>query len=299
MSNTLLQDQNKDQYLRLLCAQREAYRRAKKVQVIDFISLLIALFPTVLLFIDLGVDEKGNNINRQTLSLVAVIGVFWTVGSVFAQMWMDKQTKLGATIQDKFDTKLFNLESNAVLIDSHIDTSKIIELGRKYNKEDMKNWYSINIPPTVHNDASVLLAYLCNGIFGKSQRNNYIGFIALLIFLYYGGFIVYSLIENVGIFDFTLFIAPSIPALIYASITIQAQWSIIKTYEKIITLAEKKYLDYKINDELPTKQELRQIQDLFYTQRLVSNKIPTWFYRIMKGRAENLVDDSIKALTTD
>ena len=168
--NTLLQDQNKEPYLRLLCAQREAYRRAKKVQYIDFISLLIALIPTVFLFVDLGVDEDGTSLNRKVLSYIAVGGVFWTVGSVFAQMWMDKQTKLGATIQDKFDTQLFNLESNDVLIDYDVDTSRIVELGRRYNKEDMKDWYSINIPPSVHNDASVLLAYFMQWDFRKNTE---------------------------------------------------------------------------------------------------------------------------------
>ena len=81
--------------------------------------------------------------------------------------------------------------------------------------------------------------------------------------------------------------------------TIQAQRSIIKTYNKIISLAEQKYKTYKLNDQAPARHELRQIQDLFYTQRLVSNKIPTWFYKVMKNRAENLVDESIKILTLE
>lgn len=298
--NTLLQDQNTEPFIRLLRAQRIAYSIAKRYLIIDFISIIIALSPTFLFLIDFK-EVEPNEVSGMTkaIAIVAVIGVLWTLVSIFAQTLMERQTKVGAVIQDQFDTLLFKLNRNNVLIENKIETSHIVELSEKYKKEDLKDWYSINIPSEIDNDASVLLAYKCNAIYGKSQRKKYIIFIQIALFLYYGILTALSLSNNTGIFDFVLLLAPSIPALVFATLTIKAQKGIISTYEKINRLVESMYSDYKNNQSNPKKIELRQIQDLFYIQRLVSNKVPTWFYRLFKEKTEKLVNKSIEIMTNE
>lgn len=289
--NTLLQDQNKESFIRLLRAQRTAYSNAKKYQIIDLISILIAISPTILLLI--------NYDSQKVTTIIAVIGVVWTLISIFIQSFMEKQTKIGATIQDQFDTSLFKLEPNKILVGNNIEISKLLELSNKYTKDDLNDWYSINIPPQIDNDASVLLAYKCNAIYGKAQRKKYIRFIQIAIFLYYGGMIFLALYKNTGLFDLAILLAPSIPALVFGTYTIKAQNGIIDTYEKINNTVGEMYEQYKLNSINPSKIELRQIQDLFYTQRLISNKVPDWFYRLFKTKTEELVNESIRIITTE
>ena len=117
--NSLLEDQNKEPLLRLLKAQNSAYSKAKRYQVIDVISILIALSPTVLLYFDL---------NHATL--VAVIGVVWTLISIFSQILIERETKIGAVIQDQFDTNLFKIERNEILVGDEVEISKILELSK-------------------------------------------------------------------------------------------------------------------------------------------------------------------------
>jgi hypothetical protein len=298
--NTLLQDQNTEPFVRLLRAQRIAYNVAKKYLIVDFISILIALSPTILFLINFK-EVEPNEVSGMTkaTAVIAVIGVIWTLLSIFAQTLMDRQTKVGAIIQDQFDTLLFNLDRNNILIESEIEISHIVELSEKYKKDDLTDWYSINIPTDIENDASVLLAYKCNAIYGKSLRKKYIYFIQFALFLYYGALICISLKNNTGTFDFVLLLAPSIPALVFATLTIKAQKGIINTYDKINILVEQMFNEYKNNKLIPSKVKLRQIQDLFYIQRMVSNKVPTWFYRLFKVKTEELVNKSIEIMTKE
>lgn len=298
--NTLLQDQNTEPFVRLLRAQRIAYNVAKKYLIVDFISLLIALSPTILFLISFE-EVEPNEVSGMTkaTAVIAVIGVLWTLLSIYAQTLMDRQTKVGAIIQDQFDTLLFKLDRNSILIESGIEISHIVELSEKYKKDDLNNWYSIQIPSDIENDASVLLAYKCNAIYGKSLRKKYIYFIRLALFLYYGTLICLSLKNNTGTFDSILLLAPSIPALVFATLTIKAQKGIINTYDRISILVEQMFNEYKINHLIPSKVELRQIQDLFYIQRLIPYKVPTWFYRLFKVKTEELVNKSIEIMTKE
>jgi hypothetical protein len=300
--NTLLKDQNSKPLIRLLKAQRIAYDNAKQYQFIDLISVLIALTPTALLFIDFKeVDPNLSEMSEMSkiTSIIAVIGVLWTLLSIFAQSIMDRQTKVGAIIQDQFDSTLFKLDRNKILVEKWIETSQIVSLSKKYKKEDLKDWYSINIPNNIDNDASVLLAYKCNAIFAKSQRKKYVIFIQTMIFLYYGSLLSLSLINEIVVFDLILLFAPSTPALIFATLTIKAQKGILSNYEKINDLVENLFSEYKTAKKVSSKSELRQIQDLFYTQRLIANKVPTWFYKILKNNTEDIVNESISIMTTE
>ena len=286
--NTLLQDQNTEPYLRLLKAQNSAYNKAKRFQIIDIVSILIALSPTVLLFFDL---------NHATL--VAVIGVIWTLISIFSQVFMDKQTKTGAIIQDQFDTSLFKIDRNEILVGDKIEISKILELSKPNKNENLTNWYSTKINSTLPHEIAVLLAYKCNAIWGKSQRKQFTIFIKIMIVLYYGGMVALSLYKNTGLFDLIVWLAPSIPALVFGTTTIKAQNGIIQTYERINKIIDDLYKKYIENTTLPSNLELRQIQDLYYTQRLISNKVPNWFYNIFKKRTEGIADESIEIMITE
>jgi hypothetical protein len=286
--NSLLEDQNKEPLLRLLKAQNSAYSKAKKYQFIDVISILIALAPTVLLYFDL---------NHATL--VAVIGVVWTLISIFSQILIERETKIGAVIQDQFDTNLFKIERNEILVGDEVEISKVLELSKLNKNDDLTDWYSTKILPTLSHETAVLLAYKCNAIWGKSQRKQFVNFIKIMIVLYYGGMIALSLYKNTGLFDLVVWLAPSIPALVFGTSTIKAQNGIIATYDRINKLIDNLYKSLKNNQKTPTEVELRQIQDLYFTQRLISNKVPDWFYKLFRKRTEGVVDEAIEIMINE
>lgn len=286
--NNLIEEQNEPKYIRLLRAQRVAYSRAKKYFAFDIVSILIAFSPTVLL-----------TLNLNHANIVAVIGVFWTIISIFSQIFMERQTRRGAMIQDQFDTTLFGLDWNHVLVGEIPETSTVISLSNKYRKDDLNDWYSLEIPKTIDKEAAVLLAYKCNAVWGIAQRRQYILFIKIMIFLYYGGMVFLSIYKNTGLFDLAIWLAPSIPALVFGISTIKLQMGIIDACEKINKIVDELYKNYKNSNILPTNVELRQIQDLFFTQRLIPNKVPDWFYAIFRNKNANLADDTVRVLANE
>lgn len=286
--NSILEDQNKEPLLRLLKAQNSAYSKAKRYQFIDVISILIALTPTVLLYFDL---------NHATL--IAVIGVVWTLISIFSQVLIERETRIGAVIQDQFDTTLFKIERNEILVGDEIEISRILELSKPNKNDDLSDWYSTKIEPNLKHEMAVLLAYKCNAIWGKSQRRQFVYFVKIMIVVYYGGMIALSLYKNTGLFDLVVWLAPSIPALVFGTTTIKAQNGIINTYERINKLIDSLYRKLKLSQKVPSAVELRQIQDLFYTQRLIPNKVPDWFYRVFRKRTEGIADEAIQIMINE
>jgi hypothetical protein len=286
--NRLIEEQNELKYLRLLNAQRIAYSNAKRLLFFDIISILIAFSPTFLLALDLNLAN-----------IIAVIGVFWTIISIFSQVFIERQTRTGAVIQDEFDTMLFGLKWNHVLVGEKIETSSILALSKKYRKDDMKDWYSLEIPKNIEKEAAVLLAYKCNAIWGIDQRKKYIIFIKTMIIIYYGGMMGLSIYKNIGLYDMSMWLAPSIPALVFGISTIKLQNGIIEACLKINKVVDQLFDEYKTTAKIPTKVELRQIQDLFFTQRLIPNKVPDWFYAIFKSHHSKIADETIKIMVNE
>ena len=220
--NQILKDQNKEDFLRLLKAQRIAYSYAKMYQVIDILSILIAIVPPFLLLFNL------NHAN-----LFAVIGVGWTILSIFSDVWRKQETKVGAIIQEEFDTRLFKIEWNSILVGIKMDTDKIISLSKKYKKNDLCDWYSTSIKEQLPHPIAVLLCFKHNSIWGKQQRKKYSNSMIWIIGIYYGLMVLLCIYKNTGLFDFAVWIAPSIPFLVYGISTIKNQGEIIKEYTRI------------------------------------------------------------------
>lgn len=283
--NSIQNYQNEAEFLRLLKGQRTAYSNAKNFQIIDVISIIIAIIPTILILRELDFAN-----------LIAVIGVFWTIVSIFSEIYRTNQTKTGAVIQEQFDTELFEIPWNSILVGTRIDIAKIIELSRKYKKEDLQGWYSKEINEDIEHKIAVLLCYKENAIWGLLQRNKFIKFILIITILYYGVMILLSVYKNTGIYDLAVFLAPSLPFLVYSSTTIKSQKEIVQSY-KIINRVVDDLLERFQKDKIePDDTQLRQIQDLFYTQRIVPHKVPNWFYNIFRQQTNGLADEALSTI---
>lgn len=285
--NSIQNKQNEEGLIKLLKAQRVAYSNAKKIQVIDLISILVALAATAVVIFEL---EYANQL--------AVFGVFWTLISIVSEIYMNEQTRKGAIIQEQFDTELFEIPWNEILVGETNDITSTIQLGRKFggNVEKLKGWYSKEIHLNLKQRIAILMCYKVNSIWGMLQRNKFINFIWIISILYYGGMILLSIYKNTGLYDFSIILAPSLPFLVYVSSTIKTQKEIIINYRVITKAVDSLIEKYKTDKEEPRTYQLRQIQDLFYTQRRIPHKVPNWFYNLFRNRTNGLVDEALQSI---
>lgn len=283
--NNILTEQNSETFLKLLKAQRIAYDKAKNYQFVDLVSILIAVAPPILIL---------NNLNYA--NHLSVIGMVWTIVAIFSETFKKEITKLGATIQEQFDVELFKISWNKVLASDKIEVNKIIELSREYKKEDLKDWYSKEVDSNVTHPIAVLLHYKTNIIWGSSLRDKYNNFLIACLLSYYGGSVAISIYKNTGIFDFSVWIAPSLPFLVYCITTIKNQKEIIERYKDINKSITQFIQNYISKEEIPNETILRQIQDLFFIQRLNPYKVPNWFYSVNRKYTEGVADETIKLI---
>ena len=77
---------------------------------------------------------------------------------------------------------------------------------------------------------------------------------------------------------------------------IKSQKEIVQSY-KIINRVVDDLLERFQKDKIePDDTQLRQIQDLFYTQRIVPHKVPNWFYNIFRQQTNGLADEALSTI---
>lgn len=107
--------QNTPKAIRLLSAQRNLYSQAKFIELFSFLSTLVPII--LILFI-------GNGICIQFITTIV------TVISLLLTQWSKDEIKNAARIQEKFDTLIFGLYWNEILVGREPSPEIINKFGR-------------------------------------------------------------------------------------------------------------------------------------------------------------------------
>lgn len=280
--NNITTEQNNPNLIELLKAQRMAYSQCKRFQFFDVISILIAiLFPLIALM----KPESQNAINA--------FGVLWTVAYLLTELYRKSKTTQGATIQEQFDTELFGLNWNKVLCKSKINIDTIQELSSKYKKNDLQNWYSIEIDNSLPKEIAIILCQRINFSWEINQRKKFVRFLAIITVLYYLIYIIIGFTKNIGFFDLLILLSPSIPFLVFSVQNILSLKSHITSKNETLSYIDSELDNYKNSRTITSLEQLRQIQDTIFTERTVTEKVPDWFYKLNKSTNEKFIDNLI------
>lgn len=286
--NRITQRQNETKFIEYLKAQRIAYSQCKKYQVFDVVSVLIAIILPVL-----------GMLNNDIVNYLGAFGVLWTIIYLVTENYRKKKTEQGAKIQEQFDTELFEIPWNFILCKNKVNSDIQIDLAKKYDGNDLLNWYSLEVDSSLPKPIAVILCQRINFSWELKQRKRYVAFLLILIVSYYGIFIAFFISKNIGFYDILLLVSPSISFLIYGvqnSLSLKNQIkSKSETLEQIDQILDR----YSRNKEIPDEIVLRQIQDIIYTERTVPEKIPDWFYKLSKSTNEDRTDSIIKSIKTN
>ncbi|SFC94844.1 hypothetical protein SAMN04487907_1221 [Zunongwangia mangrovi] len=161
--NNIVEKQNNEKFIQYLKAQRIAYSQCKIYKTFDFISILIAIILPLI-----GVFKN------ELLDYLAAFGVLWTVIYLISDSYRKRKTVEGAKIQEQFDIELFSIPWNKILCKSKINSDKITDLAKKYEKQDLKNWYSKEIKDDLPKEIAVLLCQRINFSWELNLRKKYV-----------------------------------------------------------------------------------------------------------------------------
>ncbi len=274
----MIGNQNSIENLRLIAAQRQLYVKAKFVGNVRLIgSLMVAIAG---MYISVNYSEARTG--------VTLFSAIWTIFVVFILKRMQKEKILNAAVlQEEFDTGLFGMAWNQILIGNKVAKEIMIEADRSFkgDRNKLKDWYPdvSQAPPPL----DVLLCQRTNLLWDWRLRKKYVWALGLITTLLLGFEIAFCL--NKTVVDFlTQYFIPSLSLFILAYENIMAHVEIAnkkERMEKTITALYEKCISGECSISLD--RECRQVQDYIYSTRIRDAMIPDFWQNLFREQFQD------------
>lgn len=290
-------NQNKLHSIKLLAAQRQLYTEAKFIRNLRLVgSILLAVFAPFIIFFRPDWD----------LILGAVGGLWLLLDNAWLRHVEDSKVKQAATIQEEFDTNLFQLPWNRMLVGDRIAPELIsaAEQRDKGGRAELRDWYpdvdGVSYP------LDVLICQRLNLVWDWQLRRQYAQGILVLVITYISLLIIFAISQGLLLLDFALgLLLPGSAAIAEGLSLVIEHLRLAKdkeeTAQKVLALWE----DGLRDPQSVTSEHSRDIQNCIYIYRSTGPLVPDWWYNRlrdnfeidMRGTADQLKDQAKKALS--
>ena len=288
----ILYKQNLDVNIDRLLAQRRLYSNAKIMQYI--LIAITVIIPVLIAFItnfsNLRIDDTS-----WIYTIYAIVVIF---GEKILEIFIDRNKKTAASIQEKFDTNIFDIPENELLNSVFIDH----DIVRKYSKKDklnankisrVTNWYSTRID-CLQTNIAILFCQRMNICYDQNIKKKYNKLLISLSVLTFITLLIISLTNDFSLKKFIIeVILPSIPILNSTYMEINQNIESVDNLQKLREIIENKLSSLSRNDVIEI-EELRNIQDRIFNNRILSPLIPDFIYKILWTELEDEMNYSVE-----
>lgn len=288
----ILYKQNLDVNIDRLLAQRRLYSNAKIMQYI--LIAITVIIPVLIAFItnfsNLRIDDTS-----WIYTIYAIVVIF---GEKILEIFIDRNKKTAASIQEKFDTNIFDIPENELLNSVFIDH----DIVRKYSKKDklnankisrVTNWYSTRID-CLQTNIAILFCQRMNICYDQNIKKKYNKLLISLSVLTFITLLIISLTNGFSLKKFIIeVILPSIPILNFTYKEINQNIESVDNLQKLREIIENKLSSLSRNDVIEI-EELRNIQDRIFNNRILSPLIPDFIYKILWTELEDEMNYSVE-----
>lgn len=288
----ILYKQNLDVNIDRLMAQRRLYSNAKIMQYI--LIAITVIIPVLIAFVtnfsNLRIDDTS-----WIYTIYAIVVIF---GEKILEIFIDRNKKTAASIQEKFDTNIFDIPENELLNSVFIDH----DIVRKYSKKDklnankisrVTNWYSTRID-CLQTNIAILFCQRMNICYDQNIKKKYNKLLISLSVLTFITLLIISLTNDFSLKKFIIeVILPSIPILNFTYKEINQNIESVDNLQKLREIIENKLSSLYRNDVIEI-EELRNIQDRIFNNRILSPLIPDFIYKILWTELEDEMNYSVE-----
>jgi len=280
--------------LKILYAFRFQYSLAKRCRLPRIIiTYVLAIgLPTLLFLLPECIQETWK-------PKFAVIGAAWAFISYYLVNYEKKCTKMGAEIQDHFDSKVFGLHGFGTMINERPSYWMINALNRRYDGKPDECWHGdLSGIPSPYD---ALVAQSNTLEWDWRLRSRYLMLVIGILITLAVAQIVFAKIFNLSIDDALLtFLLPSLSAYILGMKECREHHENIEgrkaVQKKII-----QYIDESLKSgETPDKMKIRQFQDVIYMLRKGPAVVPgianKWMNKGLRDDNANTIEDYRKAI---
>ncbi|WP_336734434.1 S-4TM family putative pore-forming effector [Chryseobacterium sp. VD8] len=288
----ILRDQNLSINVDKLLAQRRLYSNAKKI---NYLLIIITVCTPITIsfltnFTNLKIDDKN--------WIYAVYTVLIIIGEKILEIYIDRSKKTAASIQENFDITIFKLPENETLNTTFIDLDVIRKYSKKDNKnikkiEKVKNWYSkeIDVLPT---NIAIIFCQRMNICYDQNIKKKYSNILVALSLITFIILLVFSLSSGFSLKKFFIeALFPSMPLFLFTYKEYKTNLETVDNLQKLREIIEDKLDSVSINDIIEV-EDLRNIQDRIYQNRILSPLIPNFIYNFLWGDLEDQMNYSVK-----
>jgi hypothetical protein len=163
MVHEILSKQNNNEHIKLLRASTVAYAKAKsgEIKVTYFLLFLAFAYPIAYLLI------KEDDIK---LALFGCSFGLTVLMQIFSERFKGNTSK-GAIFKEEFDTTVFDLRWKSTF--TKPDRREVLHLSQQYRGDEIKDWYSPNLSPTIEHEIAVAILQHSNTSWDIELRKSY------------------------------------------------------------------------------------------------------------------------------
>lgn len=270
--------QNTEESIHYLRAQRYAYLCAKRIYMSRMVLSIAWPIIAVILYFTCKNDCTTTVLTGSSLILMA---------SFFMEIYEQRFSKLGATIQEQFDTHIFNMKWNSALVGEKIKKEEIYSLAKKEKTKisELKNWYTgIDTDDEIE---YVLKAQKTSTEWSIKQKRIFGNLLLILAGLIFIISTMIALWSKFLLADFiiTLFF-PTTSLYIYLLKGWKDFSQQVKELQRITS-----QIYFLLESERTSKYQLRFIQDAIYVHgRVPNNIIPNTLYYKLRNKLEEVFE---------
>lgn len=288
----IFNEQNLEINIDKLLAQRRLYLNAKKV---NYLLISITVFIPIIISLVTNFTIAVINDKNWIYVLFTVIAI--VLEKVF-EIYIDRCKKTAASIQENFDTTIFELSENELLNTTFVDADIIRKYSRKDRNNNKKvekvtNWYSKEIE-NINTNLAILFCQRMNICYDQNIKKKYNILLIILSILTFIILLGLSLFNNFSLMKFMIeVILPSIPIFSFTYKEFNTNLESIDNLQKLREIIEQNLNSISINNSINV-EELRRIQDRIYQNRILSPLIPDFIYRYLWSGLEDKMNYSVK-----
>ncbi|MCD8178064.1 MAG: S-4TM family putative pore-forming effector [Tannerellaceae bacterium] len=235
--------------------------------------------------------------------IYVIYAIILICGEKILEIFLDRNKKTAASIQEKFDVDVYNIPENELLNSVFVDHDII----RKYSKKDKRdatkvrrviNWYSTKID-RLQTNIAILFCQRANICYDQNIKKKYNLLLVILSMATFAILLTVALINNFSLIKFIVeVVLPSVPIFSFAYKEITTNLESVDNLQKLREIIESKLNALSINDTINI-EELRNIQDRIFQNRILSPLVPDFIYKLLWSELEDQMNYSVEQRIND
>lgn len=270
-------EQNNQESLRLLCAQSQMYSSAKRMRAWHTsIVLILAILSPLFLIMPETIQ-----------SITGTIGAVGSIIGLVIEFVEASNYRRAATVQEEFDTKLFRLDWNKILVGNKVEPELIRIADRKFSgdRSKMTNWYPDPRPLPYPFD--VLICQRANLVWDSQLRRVYSLIVLAVTILWLILGIAIAIISNQSLLSYLLaWFFPSLPATLLGLKLSYSHFCSARDRENTKEKLQSIWEESIKRPRYLTPALCREIQNCIFIIRSTNPPVPDFIYSFLRTRYE-------------